>query len=112
MTTPRATHDTAITEHAVVIPSHIVAIVARYSGPTNTRGSCIRVHRADESARSAIRVSWDHALGMSENFAAAVAEYIDRQAAKGNDSWRGRWVLAGGTDTYYAVKVGQLVSDM
>lgn len=109
---PRATHDTAITEHAVVIPTGIVAICAEYSGPTNTRSSAVKVWRADESKRTAIRVTWDHALDSGGNFAAAVAEWIDRQVAQGNEGFRGRWVVGGGQDNYYAVKVGRLSSDV
>lgn len=111
---PRATHNTAITEHAVVIPVGIVAIVARYVGPTNTKGSRIHVHRADESwqADTYRHVHhWDYALDTGEQYAQAVAEYVDKRAAAGNKSWRGRWVIAGGQDTYYAVKVGRLAGD-
>lgn len=46
-------------------------LTTKYSGPTNTRGSCVLVYCGASKAR---RVAWDHALDANENHAAAAAE--------------------------------------
>lgn len=66
------------------------AIVTKYHGPTNFRGS--RVSAIDEGYSDIPRrvtVSWDHALSSEENHAAAVRAAVRRWG------WSGRWIGGG-----------------
>ena len=78
--------------------SHRIALVAKYLGPTNYRGSRIRVKRADHKAGDpTLTVEWDPALNSEDNYEAAVAAFVKSQLDLGR-AWDGRWVL-GATDT-------------
>jgi len=66
------------------------AIQTKYCGPTNFRGSRIRVW----AEAGSMYVSYDHALSSENNHRAAIREYIQRWG------WFGRWVI-GATDRGY-----------
>lgn len=59
-------------------------IRTRYAGPTNTKGSRVLVSEdrgfADYKPRR-MSVSWDHALNVSANHAAAAQAWLDRHNA-------------------------------
>lgn len=77
-----------------------VGIRAKYLGPTNNRGSRVRAWRADTTYAGdpdAITVSYDHALGGSDNAVAAINAYL----AQKSEGWSGRWVVAGADDSSY-----------
>lgn len=87
---------------ATVTESWRVVIRATYHGPTNTRGTRIRVRRWDGSGGH-ITVAWNYALNSGENYAAAVETYLARVG------WDGRWTVAqcdGGAVAVYVGKVG------
>lgn len=95
------------TNETTVVESWSVPIVATYHGPTDTKGSRIRVHRGDDTYNGdpmRLTVGWRYELNASANFAAAVEQYIAAHNAAGHD-WSGQWIVAGGRDTYTAVKV-------
>lgn len=73
------------------IESGRAVIRCRFYGPTNTRGARIRVQRFDSwngSDPNRMTVSWDHSLGLVENYVAAVQEYITRA------DWSGTWIVS------------------
>lgn len=73
------------------IESGRAVIRCRYYGPTDHRGSRIRVSRFDSwngADPNRMTVSWDHALNPIENYVAAVQKYIDRA------DWSGTWVVS------------------
>jgi hypothetical protein len=55
----------------------MVAIITKFLGPTNSRGSRILV-KSDAGKVSRITVSWDHALNPEDNHLAAAQEYVKR----------------------------------
>ena len=59
------------------------AIITKYFGPTNTRGS--RVKATCEAG--SITVAWDYALGIEDNHKAAARALISRLG------WEGNWVM-------------------
>ena len=69
------------------VESGRVAIRCRYYGPTNHRGSRIRVTRFDPPTAgrdpNRLTVGWDYALGLSDNYVSAVAEYVRRAGWQG-----------------------------
>jgi len=75
-----------------------VSLVAKYLPTTNHRGSRIVVCRAD-GGRDPMRlvVSWDYALDVADNYAAAFSQYLARQ------NWGGSWVIGSTTHGYVAV---------
>ena len=84
--------------------SRRVAVRARYLGPTNYRGSRIKVTRMDARTEDkSLTVPWNHALGLAENYAAAIRAYLDMM------EWEGMWAMGGGTDGYVAVMVSREV---
>ena len=88
----------------VVKESHRAAVRARFLGPTNYRGSRIKVTRMDaRTGDKTMFVPWDHALNIGENYAAAIRAYLDMMG------WEGTWVVGGGTDGYVAVMVSREV---
>lgn len=64
------------------------AIVTKYFGPTNTRGSRIK---ASASAGSKT-VSYDHALNIADNHAAAAKAFAEKM------EWEGKWFGGGMPD--------------
>lgn len=99
--------ETTETETVTVHESWSVPVVATYHGPTNTKGSRIRVHRADDTYNSdpmRLTVSWAYELNAAGNFRAAVEQYLARHVDAGH-GWDGDWIIAGGKDSYTAVKV-------
>lgn len=65
---------------------HARAILTRYLGPTDTRGSRVK---ATAGGGSSVMVPWDHSLNADDNHAAAAAAL----AAK---LWGGNCQLTGG----------------
>lgn len=61
------------------------AIVTKYFGPTNYRGSRVKATCAAKS----IIIPWDDALDVDDNHKAAAQALIDSLA------WRGQWVGGG-----------------
>lgn len=55
----------------------MVAIITKYYGPTNHRGSRILV-KSDAGKVSRMTVSWDHALNPEDNHHAAALAYVKR----------------------------------
>lgn len=81
-----------------------VAVRAKYLGPTNYRGSRIKVTRMDATpGDKSLTVGWDHALNIGENYAAAIRAYLEMMG------WEGTWAMGGGTDGYVAVMVSREV---
>ena len=68
----------------------MVAILTRYLGPTNYRGSRYKATAGDEPGRPSLTVSCDSALGSEANHASAAYAFALKMG------WRGRWV-GGGT---------------
>lgn len=69
------------------------AIVTKFFGPTNSRGSRIKA----ASWAGSITVSYDHSLDVEENHKAAAIALINK---KGWNSWKdGKWVMGGSPDT-------------
>jgi hypothetical protein len=55
-----------------------VSVFTTYSGPTNHRGSRIRVKRTDHrSGDKILTVSWDDALDTEENHVEAIRQYVE-----------------------------------
>ena len=73
-----------------VSESYRVTLRAKYLPVTNYRGSRIKVSRYEANTYGrdpqTVTVSWDYALGIGENYAAAIAEYVRRAG------WGGQWV--------------------
>lgn len=84
-----------------------VAIVTKYHGPTNHRGSRVIAKRGDHTTGDKTYTHhWDHALDIDDNHAAAVAGLVARYGW--NDpaaGWRGQWHTASITTGYVAVFV-------
>ncbi len=86
------------TEQVTYVPTVTVEISnratvrAKYLGPTNHRGSRIVVSRFDPPSHGTdpnrITVSWDYALGVVENYAAAIQTYLERA------EWQGTWIVS------------------
>lgn len=77
------------------------SISTKYLGPTNYRGSRIAVYRSDGGYMAdpdRIRVSWDDGLDTGDNHTAAIAEYLRRKLANGNDWVTGGYWVTGGTE--------------
>lgn len=74
------------------IESGRVAIRCRFYGPTNHRGSRIRVTRFDSKIAgrdpNGCTFGWDYALGLTDNYVAAVREYVRRAG------WSGTWAVS------------------
>lgn len=66
-------------------PIVVQAIVTKYIGPTNTRGSRIKA----KAAAGSVTVSYEHGLGIEQNHAKA-AEALVRKFG-----WRGRYFQGG-----------------
>lgn len=77
-------------EQLSVSESYRVTLRAKYLPVTNHRGSRIKVSRYEANTNGrdpqTVTVSWDYALGIGENYAAAIAEYVRRAG------WGGHWV--------------------
>ena len=76
----------------LAVESGRAVIRCRFYGPTNTRGSRIGVRRFDPPCAgndpNRITVSWDHALSLTENYVAAVQQYVTRAG------WGGTWAVS------------------
>lgn len=104
---------TETTRPTTFTESWTCAIRTRYYGPTDRRGSRIVAWRADvgsyredrnrENRGMWVQVPYDHALGITENHAAAVAAYVEKRNAAGDD-WSGDWIVGAGERGYYAVR--------
>lgn len=66
------------------------AVITKYIGPTNTKGS--RVKASCEAG--SITVNWDHSLNSDQNHDAACQALLDKLG------WSGEWI-GGGTSTGY-----------
>lgn len=92
---------------SVVRESGRAVIRARYYGPTNMRGSRIRVTRFDPPSAgrdpNAVTVGWDYALGLTENYVSAVREYVTRAG------WTGEWAVSTCDGGAVGVYVGPVV---
>lgn len=68
----------------------------KYLGPTDSRGTRIKVSQFESaglravygSDTNAVTVSWDDSLGVRENYANAVTVYLERAG------WNGEWTVA------------------
>lgn len=82
--------------------SMMTAVRTKFYGPTDTKGSRVRVWRADTSwldDECRVEVSWDYGLSSADNHVEAVREYL---VGRG---WDGGWVLGSTVDGYVAVSV-------
>lgn len=61
------------------------AIVTKYLGPTNHRAARVKA----SAQAGSVTVSWDHALGISENHIAAAKAFAEKY------QWVGSWVGGG-----------------
>lgn len=68
------------------------AIVTKYLGPTNHRGSRILV----KAQAGRMTVPWDHALDSDDNHTAAAYQYAKAKGWIGQEAHAQRWALAGG----------------
>jgi len=81
------------------------AIITKFCGPTNTKGSRIQV----KGWLKTVYVSWDHALNSEENHAIAVAKYVfdlNKQRVDGGLKWD---IIGGGMmpdESGYAFIIG------
>ncbi len=83
------------------------AIVTKYLGPTNTRGSRVK---ATCNAGS-VTVSWDHALNIDENHEAAFRALVDKLGWQAYGPWNhgglpnngGRVFVGAGRNAMYVV---------
>lgn len=64
------------------------AIVTKWIGPTNTKGSRVKA----KAAAGSLTVSWDHSKGVEENHTAAA------KALASKLNWNGRWAAGGMPD--------------
>lgn len=98
---PRPTVTPTVTE------SHRVPLQAKYLGPTDHRGTRVKVSRLESSFvrsefgpdKNTVTVGWDYSLSIHENYTAAVAEYLHRAG------WEGNWTVALTGDGAVAVYV-------
>lgn len=76
----------------IAVESGRAVIRCRFYGPTNTRGARIGVRRFDPPAAgndpNRVTVGWDYALGLTENYVAAVQAYVSRAG------WAGTWAVS------------------
>jgi hypothetical protein len=83
-----------------------VSLICKYHCVTTHRGSRISVKRNDSPTYGkdphAIIVSWDYALGVTENYTKAVQVYLD------GAQWRGIWKVATTDNGAVAVFVTEL----
>ena len=87
----------------MVRESHRVSIRTKYLGPTNYRGSRVRVWRGDSSYRddpNSLEIGWDYSSEVSENHSAAVSAYVGRAG------WDGQWMCGATESGCVAVWVG------
>ena len=80
------------------------AILTKFIGPTNARGSRVKV----TGWQGSTSVAWDHALSVEENHSLAVAEYVHslNKERAGDYQWS---ILQGGSmpdSRGYAVIIG------
>ena len=68
--------------------SHRVAILTKFLGPTNFRGSRVVAYTG---TKLRLTVDWDHALDIDENHARAAKMLADKLG------WHGEWI-GGGTE--------------
>ncbi len=61
------------------------AIITKYLGPTNTRGTRIKA----TAAAGTVTVNWDYSLGMDANHAQAAKALVDKF------EWGGLWIAGG-----------------
>lgn len=81
---------------ATVERSGLVAVRSKFLGPTNHRGSRIRVWRADvaySDDTNSLTVPWDYSLDPGGNHDAAIAEYLTRSGWDDMGTW-----VTGSTD--------------
>lgn len=74
-------------------------VLAKYLGPTNHRGSRIKVW-SEGRPGDTITVDWDHCKDHGTNVSEAIDKWL-RLA-----EWEGTWVVGHGPVTSYAVRVG------
>lgn len=72
------------------------AIQTRYLGPTNVKGGRIKATTGSGISKT---VSYDHALSIGGNHAAACKALVDKL------NWGGTWLGGGSKDGYYFVMV-------
>lgn len=100
-TSPTTTGRTALAQE-----SGRVSLVCKYLPVTTHRGSRITVQRNDSPAYGKdphkVTVSWDYALGITENYTKAVQAYLD------GAHWRGIWKVATTHNGAVAVFVTEL----
>ncbi len=77
------------------------AIITKYLGPTNVRGS--RVKAVAEAG--SITLSWDHALNSDENHALAAQTLADKY------KWKGRWFMGGFNGGYAFIQTADGIPD-
>lgn len=75
------------------------AIITKYLGPTNNRGSRI----VAKCERGRIIVSWDYKLNVNENHKAArdallrrfIREDVEKYGPTSKSGWDGKWIMGG-----------------
>jgi len=72
--------------------SHKIAILTKYLGPTNYRGSRVKAYTEDWH----ITLSWDHALNSDENHAAAALALCKQQGWDNENELMEAWSPTGG----------------
>ena len=69
------------------------AVVTKFLGPTNTRGSRVNA----KCAAGSLTVSWDHALSVDGNHASAAKALVEKLGwtCKSAEGYTGVWVAGG-----------------
>lgn len=73
----------------------MVAILTKYIGPTNHRGSRVKAYTDQGRHSTSVTISWDDALNPDQNHRMAALTLAEKMA------WVGQWVC-GGTEKGYA----------
>jgi hypothetical protein len=69
-----------------ITDNHRVSVVSKYLGPTNHRGSRVKVMRSDHrQGDPTLTVSWDHALDIGANHCEAIRQFIEMLEWDSND---------------------------
>ena len=83
----------------ITIDTHRVAIITKFYGPTNYRGSRVTARRGDhQTGDKRYTHQWDHGLSLQDNHAAAVTGLVNLY------DWRGQWILGSTGTGYVAVQ--------
>jgi len=88
------------TKMTTIPDSPLAGVETKYYGPTNCKGSRIRVRRSDHRQGDPVKwISWDYALNSFDNHRFAAVAYIDMM------NWHGDYVAAATEKGYTFARV-------